>query len=100
MHFIPVDLYIAVHNLRANWERWDIVTRAEAVAGLRGSRLSVATLAQIAGCSRTSIRRLEVIGQLPPEFKHRIRAGEPSGRFVAWARALHLSQALAIVPAR
>ena len=100
MNLVPIDLYIAVQNLRANWEHWDIVTRAEAVTGLRGARLSVATLALIAGCSAASIRRLEVIGQLPPELKARIRAGEPSGKFVAWARAVRLSQALGIAPRR
>lgn len=98
MNFAQPDLYTAVHNLRANWEHWDILARAEAVMDLRTSRLSVATLARIAGCSTSSIRRLEVIGQLPPQLKARIRAGEPSGKFVAWARAARLSQALGIPP--
>lgn len=34
MNVVRTDVYIAVHNLRANWQHWDIVTRAEAVAGL------------------------------------------------------------------
>lgn len=100
MTVVRIDLYIAVRNLRSNWEHWDVVTRAEAVAGLRRSRLTIATLASIAGCSTASIRRLEVIGQLPPELKARIRAGEPSGKFVAWARAVRLSQSLGIAPTR
>jgi hypothetical protein len=86
MNVVRIDLYIAVRNLRANWKRWDIVTRAEAVADLRRSRLSVTTLAEVVGCSATSIRRLQLIGQLPPELKSRIRAGEPAGKFLAWAK--------------
>jgi hypothetical protein len=86
MNVVRIDLYIAVRNLRANWKQWDIVTRAEAVADLRRSRLSVTTLAEVVGCSATSIRRLQLIGQLPPELKSRIRAGEPAGKFLAWAK--------------
>jgi len=97
---VRLDLYIAVRNLRANWKLWDIVTRAEAVAGLRRSHVSVATLARIADCSEACIRRFEVIDRLSPELKARIRAGEPSGKFVAWARALRLLRAIGIAPIR
>jgi hypothetical protein len=100
MNIVRIDLYIAVRNLRSNWKHWDVVSRAEAVVGLRRSHLTVTTLARIAGCSAASIRRLEVISQLPPELKARIRAGEPSRKFIAWARAVRLSQSLGIAPAR
>jgi hypothetical protein len=97
---VRIDLYIAVRNLRASWKDWDVVTRAEAIAELRQADVSVETLSRIADCSAASIRRLEVIDQLPPQFKTRIRAGEPSGKFVAWARASRLSPAIGITPKR
>ena len=97
---VRIDLYIAVRNLRANWKRWDVVTRAKAVAELRQAEVSVATLAGIADCSAASIRRLEVIDQFSPELKARIRAGEPSGKFIARARALRLLRAIVITPIR
>jgi hypothetical protein len=92
--------YIAVRNLRTNWKHWDIVTPAEAAADLRQAHVSVSTLARIADRSATSIRRLKVIDQLSPEFKARIRAGEPSGSLSRGARALRLSRAIGIAPMR
>ncbi len=100
MTVVHSDLFTAVRDLRTNWGRWDTVARAEAVAALRRSRLSVATLARITNCSPASIRRMEIIGELPLHLRARIRAGESSGRFVAWARALRLAKALGIAPAR
>lgn len=87
MNATNLDLYAAVRDLRVNWQHWNIVERAEAVMALRRAALSVAMLAQIARCSTTSIRRLNVIAQLPPEFKARIRAGEAAGKFITWAQA-------------
>jgi hypothetical protein len=97
---VRIDLYIAVRNLRANWNNWDILTRAEAVAELRHANVSVTTLSRMAECSAALIRRLEVINQLSPDLKLRIRAGEPSGKFVAWVRAMRLLEAIHIEPIR
>jgi hypothetical protein len=91
---VRIDLYIAVRNLRANWNNWEIVTRAAAIAGLRRADVSVATIARIAECSEATIRRLEVIDRLSPELKARIRAGEPSGKFVALARFRRFLEAI------
>lgn len=33
-YVVRIDLYFAVRNLRANWNDWDIVKRAEAIANL------------------------------------------------------------------
>jgi hypothetical protein len=96
MNVIRIDMYLAVRKLREHWHIWDTLTRAEAVSQLLRSGLSIDTLADIAACSRATIRRLEVIAQLPDELKARIRAGEPSGKFVAWARAERLSRRLGI----
>jgi hypothetical protein len=97
---VHIDRYIAVRNLRANWKDWDIVTRAEAIAKLRQTDVSVATLSRIANCSAALILRLELIDQLSPESKARIRAAAPSGKFVGLAKALRLSQSIGITPTR
>jgi hypothetical protein len=76
------------------------VTRADAVAHLRNAQVSVRTLADIADCSPASIRRLEAIARLSPELKARIRAGEPSGKFVACARAMRLLELIGIAQIR
>ena len=99
-NIVRIDLYIAVRNLRNGWKCWDMVTRAEAIAELRQSHVSVATLARIAGCSAASIRRLKMIDQLSPKLKARIRAGEPSGKLVARARVLRHLKAIGITPIR
>lgn len=77
-----------------------IAPRVDALGGLGAwrscARLSVRTLAAIAGCTERLVRQLEVVGHLPPELKQRIQAGEPTSKFVAWARAARIAAALCI----
>jgi AraC-like DNA-binding protein len=91
---MKIDIYSAVQELLRGWKHWDDVDRGEAIVRLRRARLSVRTLADVAGCSEGLVRRLEVVGHLPTEFKQRIRAGEPTSRFVAWARASRIAGAI------
>ena len=92
---MKIDLYSAVQELLREWNHWDDVDRGDAIARLRQA-LSVRTLAAIARCSESLIRRLEVVGHLPPQLKQRIREGESTAKFVAWARAARVASKVGV----
>lgn len=56
-------------RLRANWDRWHDLNRADGVVALRGYGWSYRKLGTLVGHSEGIIRYIEIVSQFPTQWK-------------------------------
>jgi hypothetical protein len=65
-----------------DWNDWNDPERADAVLALLDFGLSRRAIARIAGCSEGLIRRIEIVGRLPYQWKQLLLQGYSTRRVV------------------